>query len=145
MGLFNIYATPLADVDLLFQVAILLILTVGWGFKRRHSYAKHGIIMGIAVALHTILIFAVMVPSLMASTGLFANLLNRLALTILPHSVLGSIVEILGIYFLSVWASNRGLSKACFKNKMIMKVTIVLWIAELILGIYVYILLYVPS
>jgi uncharacterized membrane protein YozB (DUF420 family) len=82
---------------------------------------------------------------LMASKGLFADPLNRLALTILPHSVLGSIVEILGIYFLSVWASNRGVSKACFKNKMTMKATIVLWVIELILGIYIYILLYVPG
>jgi uncharacterized membrane protein YozB (DUF420 family) len=145
MGLFNIYGTFLADANLLLQAAILLILTLGWGFKRRHNYVKHGIISGIAVALHTILIFVVMVPSLMASPGLFANLLNRLALTILPHSVLGSIVEILGIYLLSVWASNRGVSKACFKNKMIMKVTIVLWVVELILGIYIYILLYVPG
>jgi uncharacterized membrane protein YozB (DUF420 family) len=145
MGLFNIYATFLADASLLLQVAILLILTVGWGFKRRRNYLKHGIIMGIAVALHTISIFVVMVPSLMASTGLFANPLNRLALTILPHSVLGSIVEILGIYLLSVWASNRGVSKACFKNKRIMKATIALWVAELILGIYIYILLYIPD
>jgi uncharacterized membrane protein YozB (DUF420 family) len=145
MGLFNIYATFLADASLLLQVAILLILTVGWGFKRRHNYVKHGIIMGIAVALHTISIFLVMVPSLMASKGLFADPLNRLALTILPHSVLGSIVEILGIYFLSVWASNRGVSKACFKNKMIMKATVALWVVELVLGLYIYVLLYLPS
>ena len=145
MGLFNIYAPFLADVSLLLQMAIMLVLTVGWWFKRRHSYAKHGIIMGIAVALHTTSIFVVMVPSLMASTGLFANLLNRLALTILPHSVLGSIVEILGIYLLSIWASNRGVSKACFKNKMIMKATIALWVVELVLGIYIYVLLYLPS
>lgn len=145
MGLFNIYATFLADVNLSLQVAILLILTVGCGFKRRHNYVKHGIIMGIAVALHTILIFVTMLPSLMASTGLFANLLNRLTLTILPHSILGSIVEILGIYLLSIWASNRRVSKACFKKKMIMKATIALWAAELFLGVYIYILLYIPS
>lgn len=145
MGLFNIYATFLADVNLSLQVAILLILTVGWGFKRRHNYVKHGIIMGIAVALHTILIFVAMLPSLMASTGLFANLLNRLALTILPHSILGSIVEILGLYLLSIWASNRRVSKVCFKKKMIMKATIALWAAELFLGVYIYILLYIPS
>jgi uncharacterized membrane protein YozB (DUF420 family) len=126
-------------------VAILFILTVGWGFKRGHNYAKHGIIMEIAVALHTISIFVVMVPSLVASTGLFASLLNRLALTILPHSVLGSFVEILGIYLLSVWASNPSKYKACFKNKMIMKATVLLWAAELVLGIYIYILLYIPS
>lgn len=142
MGLFNIYATFLADVNLLLQVAILLILTMSLGFKFRHNYMKHGIIMGLAVVLHTISIFVVMMPSLIASKGLFANLLNSLALVMLPHAVVGGLVEILAVYLLSVWALNRGVSKACFKNKMIMRLTITLWVAELILGVYVYILLY---
>ena len=142
MGLFNAYATFLADVNLLLQVAILLILIVSLRFKFRHNYTKHGIIMGLAVALHTISIFVVMAPSLMASTGLFANLLDRLALVILPHAVLGSLVEILGICLLSIWILRRRDSKACFKNRTTMRATITLWVVELILGIYLYILLY---
>lgn len=145
MGLFNTNAPVLADVNLLLQLAIALILPVGLWFKFRHNYKKHGITMGLAVALHTVSIFAVMVPSLIASTGLFANLLNRLALVILPHAILGSLVEILGVYLLGTWALNRGVSKACFKNKMNMRVTIALWVIELVLGVYVYILLYTPG
>jgi uncharacterized membrane protein YozB (DUF420 family) len=34
--------------------------------------------------------------------------------------------------------------KSCFKNKRLMQVTILLWFLEIILGVYVYILLYVP-
>jgi uncharacterized membrane protein YozB (DUF420 family) len=105
---------------------------------------KHGIIMGLAVALHTISIFVAMVPSLTASAGLFANLLDQLALVILPHAVLGSLVEILGICLLSIWILNRRDPKACFKNRKAMRTTITLWVVELILGIYLYILLY-PS
>jgi uncharacterized membrane protein YozB (DUF420 family) len=144
VGLFNAYATFLADVNLLLQGAILLILIVSLRFKFRHNYMKHGIIMGLAVALHTISIFVVMAPSLMASTGLFANLLDRLALVILPHAVLGSLVEILGVYLLSIWILNRRDPKACFKNRTTMRATIALWVVELILGIYLYVLLY-PS
>jgi uncharacterized membrane protein YozB (DUF420 family) len=98
--------------------------------------------MGLAVVLHTVSIFVVMVPSLLASGGLFRDLLNRLALVVLSHAVLGSIVEVLGLYLLSVLALNRGVSKACFKNKVIMRVTFALWVVELIVGVYVYFLLY---
>ncbi|HUW47367.1 MAG TPA: hypothetical protein VMW36_01315 [Patescibacteria group bacterium] len=98
--------------------------------------------MGLAVVLHTVSIFVVMVPSLLASEGLFGDLLNRLALVVFSHAVLGSFVEVLGLYLLSMLALNRGFSKACFKNKMIMRVTLVLWVVELIVGVYVYFLLY---
>lgn len=98
--------------------------------------------MGLAVVLHTVSIFVVMVPSLLASGGLFGDLSNYLALVALSHSVLGSFVEVLGVYLLSVLALNRGITKACFRNKMIMRVTFVLWVVELVVGIYVYFLLY---
>jgi uncharacterized membrane protein YozB (DUF420 family) len=144
MGLFNTYATLVADVNLLLQLTILLVLILGWRFERGGDYLKHGIMMGTALAFHTLLIFLVMVPSLRVSTGLFANLLNRLTLVVLSHSTLGSLVEVLGIYLFSVWLSDRGVSKACFRNKGIMKATVILWAIEIVLGIYLYILLYSP-
>jgi len=145
MGIFNTYATSLADANLLLQVAILLILLVGWKFSVKREYMKHGILMSLAISLHTVLIFVAMVPPLIASAGLFENLLNRLALTILLHSVLGTLVELSGIYLLGTWFLNHGLSKTCFKNKIIMKINIGLWIVELALGMYTYILLYFPA
>jgi len=142
MGLFNPSATVSADVNLLLQLVILVVLLVGWTFKR--NYLRHGMIMGALVALNTLLIFLVMAPSLWASTGLFTNTLSQLALVIALHSALGSIVEVGGIYLLIVWVSNHGLSKTCFKNRTIMKATIIAWIIELVLGMYLYALLYLP-
>ena len=98
--------------------------------------------MGLAVVLHTISIFAVMVPSLLASRGLFGDLSNQLAFVVFSHAVLGSFVEVLGLYLSSLLALNRGVTKACFRNKVIMKVTLVLWVVELVVGVYVYFLLY---
>jgi uncharacterized membrane protein YozB (DUF420 family) len=144
MGLFNPYATFLADVNLLFQLAILTVLIGSVFFKSRGSYSKHGITMGIAVALHTVSIFLIMLPSLEALTGLFENLLAPLTLVVLLHAVLGSLVELFGIYLILVWALHQEDVKVCFKNKKKMNPTIVLWLIELALGIYVYVLLYVP-
>jgi uncharacterized membrane protein YozB (DUF420 family) len=132
----------LADLSLLLQVAILLVLLASLWFKFKRSYLRHGISMGMAVVLHTISIFALMVPSLLASRGLFGDLLNRLALVVLSHAVLGSLVEVMGLILLSMLVLNRGVTKACFRNKMIMRVTLVLWVVELIVGVYVYFLLY---
>ena len=141
LGLFNVYAPFLADLSLLFQAAVLLVLLASLRFKFRRSYLRHGVSMGLAVVLHTVSI-VVMVRSLLASGGLFGDLLNRLALVVFSHAVLGSFVEVLGLYLLSVLAWHRGVSKACFRNKMIMRVTFVLWVVELIVGVYVYFLLY---
>jgi uncharacterized membrane protein YozB (DUF420 family) len=132
----------LADSNLLFQVAILLVLFASLWFKFRRNYLRHGISMGLAVVLHTVSVFAVMVPSLLASRGLFSDLSNRLALGLFSHAVLGSFVEVLGLYLLSILALNRGVSKACFRNKVIMRVTFVLWVVELVVGVFVYFLLY---
>ncbi len=123
-------------------MAILLVLLVSLRFKFRRSYLRHGISMGLAVVLHTVSIFVVMVPSLLASGGLLGDLLNRLAFVVLSHAALGSFVEVLGLYLLSVLALNRGVTKSCFRNKMIMRVTFVLWVVELVVGVYVYFLLY---
>ncbi|MGA3192705.1 MAG: hypothetical protein ABSD73_09375 [Candidatus Bathyarchaeia archaeon] len=100
--------------------------------------------MGIAVTLHTVLIFAIMVPSFASLVGSFGNLLWPSALAVLSHAVLGSLVELLGLYLVLAWALNRWNVKVCHGNKRFMKPTIILWLIEIALGAYVYILLYVP-
>jgi uncharacterized membrane protein YozB (DUF420 family) len=144
MGLFNPYAVFLSDVNLLFQLVIFVVLIGSVFLKRRRSYSKHGATMGIAVTLHTFSVFFIMVPSLAASMGLLENLLAPVALVILLHAVLGSLVELLGVYLVLAWVLRRGRLEVCFKNKRVMKPTLALWLMELALGVYVYILLYVP-
>jgi uncharacterized membrane protein YozB (DUF420 family) len=144
MGLFNPYAVFLSDVNLLFQLAVLFVLIASVFFKVRQNYSKHGITMGIAVILHTVSIFFIMVPSLKSLSTSFENLLSPLTLAVLSHSVLGSFVELLGIYLIVAWISRRGDVKVCFKNRKAMKPTLALWLIELAVGIYVYILLYAP-
>lgn len=145
-GLFNPNATVQADANLVFQIVIFLVLAVGLSIaKAKRSFQKHGLIMGVAVGLHTISILIVMVPSLMASRGLFADLFDSLALVVLSHAILGSLVEVLGIYLVGTWAANRKNVQACYKRKTAMRATVMLWLVELIIGVYAYTLLYVPA
>jgi len=145
-GLFNPNATVQADANLVFQIVIFLVLSVGFLMaKAKRSFQNHGLIMGVAVGLHTISILAVMVPSLVASRGLFADLYASLSLAMLSHAILGSLVEILGVYLVGAWAINRKNVQACFKRKTVMRATVLLWLVELIGGVYTYILLYAPA
>jgi uncharacterized membrane protein YozB (DUF420 family) len=130
-------------VNLLLQLAILVLLILAFFYKSRQSYPKHGATMGIAVTLHTILIFAIMVPSFASLVGSLGNLPTTSMLVILLHAVLGSLVELLGLYLVLAWALNRWNVTVCHGNKRFMKPTIILWLIEIALGTYVYILLYV--
>jgi uncharacterized membrane protein YozB (DUF420 family) len=143
LGLFNPNAVFLSDVNLLLQFAILVILILSFYFQRGRIYPKHGVTMAIAVTLHTIAIFGIMLPSLFALTSSFGTSIVR-SLAVLPHAILGSLVEILGLYLVLTWALHRREIKVCSENKRFMKPTFILWLLELAIGIYVYIVLYVP-
>ena len=146
MGLFNANAPLLSDASLIFQIIVLFFLLLGFLTARvRRSFLRHGIIMSTALVLHTISIMLVMVPSLLALSGLFQNLLNNLALIFVIHASLGALVEGLGIYFVAVWVLGKGSAKSCFGRRRLMQATIALWITSVVIGIYGYILFYLPA
>jgi hypothetical protein len=142
VGIFNAFAPFLSDLDLIFQLVIAAILVSALVALHKRKYMIHGIIMTCSIALHTVAIFAIMVPSLLSLDGLLNNLSTRLSLLVTAHAAAGSIVEILGVWLIASWISNRTKIDNCFKRKHIMEVTIALWILELVVGVYVYITLY---
>jgi uncharacterized membrane protein YozB (DUF420 family) len=144
-GLFNPNATLSADFTLLLQIVIFVVLLAGFVMARvKRSFLRHGVIMGVAVVLHTISILIVMMPSLLSSGGLFENWAGSLPLAVASHAALGILVEILGAYLVLIWALHPKDAQSCLKRKTAMRVVLVSWLIELILGAYVYILLYVP-
>jgi uncharacterized membrane protein YozB (DUF420 family) len=145
LGLFNANAPFTADLNLLFQIVILVFLLAGVSIaKLRHSIAKHGVVMGIAVILNSVSIAFVMIPSSLSFGGLFSAPFSVPALVVLLHIVLGSLAEILGIWLVVTWAFRRQDVKTCAKKKNVMRGTILLWLIELFLGVYVYTMLYLP-
>jgi uncharacterized membrane protein YozB (DUF420 family) len=105
--------------------------------------------MGVGIVLHTVSIFLIMVPSLLSmvnpSSHLLVNLLTGFALLVVTHATVGSLVEIMGIWLVATWLPNRAGVEKCFKRKNVMRVTIALWLLELILGIYIYKMLYLAA
>ena len=142
MGIFNAGAPFLSDLNLIFQVVIAVVLVLALFAIVRRKYVIHGAMMGCAIVLHTISIFAVMVPSLLSLRSLISGLSTRLSMVLVIHATAGSIAEVLGVLLMLVWVFNRAKVDKCFRWKYIMWATIILWIIELILGTYVYMTLY---
>jgi hypothetical protein len=91
----------IATVSLAFQLGVLALLIVGFGFKQRLRFRLHGFFMLTAVTLHLIIIGVIMVPSFVAiilekhaiSIGLFAPF----------HAALGTTTAILGVWIVGGW------------------------------------------
>jgi len=145
MGLFNPNAPLTADLNLLFQIAIFVFLAAGVSIaKFRRRFIQHGTIMAIALVLNTISIAVVMIPSLQGFRGVLSMPFTRPAFIVVVHAAAGALVEILGVWLVGTWAFRHRNIKACTKKRSIMRVTVFLWLVELLLGIYVYIMLYLP-
>jgi uncharacterized membrane protein YozB (DUF420 family) len=142
VGIFNAGAPFVSDLNLILQVVIAAFLVLALLAIVRKRYAIHGTIMGCCLVLNTISIFAVMIPSLLGLDGLISGLSTRLSLLVVMHGAVGSVVEVLGFSLVVAWVFSGTRIANCFRRKRLMEATIVLWILELFLGVYVYMTLY---
>jgi uncharacterized membrane protein YozB (DUF420 family) len=148
MGIFNTGAPPLSDLSLILQAIIFSFLALAVYARLKHSYMKHAILMGSGIVLHTVTIVTIMVPSLLSMEHDGVHLLTNLtdfALLTIAHAAIGSLVELLGVWLVATWLFNTAGVEKCFRRRNVMRVTIALWLTELILGIYVYMMLYLPA
>jgi uncharacterized membrane protein YozB (DUF420 family) len=142
MGIFNASAPFLSDLNLLFQVVIAAVLMLALFAIVKKKYVIHGVMMGCGVALHTTSIFIAMLPSLQNLGFLTSGFSTRLSSIVIVHAAIGSAVEVLGVLLVVLWIFNRTKPDNCFRMKRIMWATMILWMLEFFLGIYIYTLLY---
>lgn len=132
----------IADLSLVLQVSILTLLFVGLVLKLGGKHFWHGVLMLSALALHTVSIFAVMVPSLMVlRQSILAFPSDRFSIVTIFHVVFGVSVEIMAVWLVSAWHLQREVGP-CAHRKKWMRITFSFWVAALALGILVYVLLY---
>lgn len=132
-------ALLIADVNLILQIVILAVLVVGLAWKQKSKFVFHGSTMLIAVVLNAISFFLVMWPSFV--TFDFSVLDHPLKIVSLTHGILGGTAEILGVFLVAAWGLQKTV-QSCVRRKMIMRVTIVLWLLALVLGFLLYAGLY---
>jgi hypothetical protein len=133
-----------ATASLIIQVIVLFLLLYGYSLKRKLKFWQHGRTMAVALVLHLIMIFTIMIPSFayaVVPSYIIPFPLELISIVGLFHGIAGIAVIILGGWLVAAWHFSKEVT-GCFRRKSIMLLTITAWISALILGIVLYILLY---
>ena len=133
-----------ATGSLIIQFIVLFLLFYGYSLKRKLKFFQHGKTMAVALVLHLIMIFALMIPSFayaVVPSYIIPFPLQLISIIGLLHGIAGILVIILGSWLVAAWHFSKEFT-GCFKRKSIMRVTIAAWISALILGIVLYLLFY---
>jgi len=101
---------------------------------------RHGYLTVVALVLHTLLIFIVMVPSFINGLGTLGSLSILSAFNVWSHAVLGTTTEVLGLIIIVFWFSKPLNEMRCAKMKKWMMPTFIIWMISLINGALIHIL-----
>ena len=132
----------IAFINLVLQIVILGMLALAISLRIVKSFRKHGIVMVSAFVLHVIAFLLVMGPSFLGwESFVISHLANKLSAVMLLHVIMGGSSIALGAWLVGSWHLQSS-TQGCVKRKPIMRITILLWVASLILGILLFRLLY---
>ncbi len=139
-GLLGTGASFASDLTLILEIVVLIFLAVGYLLMRRKALRGHGVFMAGAVALHTLLILLVMVPSAVINAGAFVSISPGVVITVI-HIVTGTLADAFGILFIGKW--RFGSVNVCYMRVKYMKPALWLWASSLVLGLAFYAYYYV--
>ena len=135
---------PIGNITLSLQVAIVFLLIIGLPFARGTSGIKnlirHGYLTALALVLHTVLIFIVMIPNFISGFGDLGTLSVLASFDVWSHAILGTTAEVLGIAVIALWLSKPPSMMACGRMKKWMIPTFIVWMISLINGALIHIL-----
>jgi len=132
------------SISLALQVVILFLLILGLplarGFGGKKNLMRHGYLTILALILHTILIFIVMIPTFTSGFGELGELSFLNAFNVWSHAILGTTAEILGFIVVGFWVSKPLSNMACIRVKKLMLPLFIIWTISLINGALIHIL-----
>jgi hypothetical protein len=135
---------PIGNISLVLQVVILFVLLLGLPFVKgtgnSKNFIRHGYLTVLALVLHAILIFIVMIPAFAEGIVEISNLPLLSTINVLSHAILGTIAEVLGFVIVGLWVSKPLKNMACLKAKRIMLPLFIIWTISLINGAIIHIL-----
>ncbi len=129
----------IGDLSLIIQVVIFFILILGLpltreGARNAKNLLRHGYLTTFALALHTVMVVAVMI--ILALDG-YSEILSlpHLSLAVdLGHIVLGFAALVLGWVVVAFWFSKPLNTVGCYRVKWLMLPLTVIWALSLIMG-----------
>jgi hypothetical protein len=130
-----------AQVDLVFQVAIFALLALGMLFERMHKPKIHSQLMVAAVVLNVTSLLAVMGP---AWSRVSITTSGTLGAVTYAHISLGGLALLLSFWVVGSWLLSpllsRPMQKPCYSalNKKVMWAVLFLWLASLLVGLFLF-------
>ena len=135
---------PLGNTVLSLQIVILFLLILGLPFVRgrdsRRNVFRHGYFTLLALVLHTVLIFLVMVPSLGSNLQAIGGLSILESINVWSHAVLGTVAEVSGIAVVASWVSKSPSKMKCVRMRKWMLPIFVIWTISLVNGAVIHLL-----
>ncbi len=145
MVLFQGKAPLTSDLAFVLEIAVLIILFFGrFRMARKGRFVEHGVSMTIAVILHAISVFLVMIPSLVVSANiLFSEFSNPAIVITWIHMPIGLVSLFCGIFLVTKWRF-RPPEKSCYSRWKMMRPVFWLWVLSSALGILIYLAIAFP-
>jgi uncharacterized membrane protein YozB (DUF420 family) len=129
-----------ADLNLLIQITLGLLLLAGLLLARRSRYAMHGACQSLALVATLVMTAIWMLPAYHNNYGsTIFKLGNRVNVAAAAHVVVGSLALLLGIYVVLVAGTPLVPKALRFSNyKVWMRTLISVWWLALLLGVLTY-------
>lgn len=124
--------------NLLAQVMIIAILTIGILYVGRKRFVQHGYIILAAVFLNALSVLIVMIPSVYRI--LSGASINPFTIVVIAHSILGAASVLAGIYLIAIWRLRKP-GESCFKIAKYMRPLAIVWGISAVFGFFVYYML----
>jgi hypothetical protein len=143
-GFVYVALDPVGNVSLILQITILFLLILGLPFVRgagsKKNFVRHGYSTALALVLHFILIFVVMVPSFLDGFGEISELSLLDSFNVISHVVLGVAAAVMGAALVIAWLSKGPSTVACARWKKWMTPTFAIWVISIVGGTFIHIL-----
>jgi hypothetical protein len=134
----------LGNISLYLQVMILFFLILGIPFVKgagvKKNFVTHGYLTIIALVLHTILIFIVMIPTFSEGFADISRLPLLNAVNVWSHAILGTLAEIMGFVIVGLWLTKPLSNMGCMKAKKVMMPLFIIWVISVVNGAAIHIL-----
>lgn len=130
-----------ADLNLLIQVAVGILLLVGMGLARSDRYGAHGICQSAGFVLAVVMTVLWMMPAFHAihADALGRGVVNRVTIAVAAHVVVGTLALLVGAWVVLVAGTPLVPARLRFSSyKPWMRTLLILWWVALILGVAVY-------
>jgi uncharacterized membrane protein YozB (DUF420 family) len=126
-------------ISLVAQAIVFGLVIYGYWLKRQLNFQHHGKIMSLALIVHLIFIFTIMVPSFVLAIipeYFLRNIFGAISIISLIHVPLGILAFTFGLWLVVAWRL-KGV-KSCVDRKKFMLPTIIAWFVSLSLGLLLY-------